>query len=294
MRSRQMGEVVGAAVVAHQPTIMLPAEQRKRLGGGRDTTLVPGFARIRERLDAAGADTLVIFDTHWFTTFEHVLAGQDHHRGVYTSEEVPRVISDFEFDYPGAPGLAKLVHATAKGRGVLSTNVTTPHFPYHYPTINLVHWLHRDEQVLSMGICQTAGVDDFLEFGGILGEAIVRSDRRVALLASGGMSHTFWPLRDLPDHTGYAPQHVISDEARAMDERILELWRAGDHGAVIDLYPELQRLSPEGRFGHYLLLVGALGGRACTSPGTQLSEYEASVGTGQAHVWFEAGAGAVA
>src|SRR4051794_21022212 len=102
-----MGEVVGAAVVAHQPTIMLPAEQRERIGGGHDTTLVPGFARLRERLDAAGADTLVIFDTHWFTTFEHVLAGQDHHRGVYTSEEVPRVISDFEFDYAGAPGLAK-------------------------------------------------------------------------------------------------------------------------------------------------------------------------------------------
>ena len=105
---------MGAAVLGHQPTIMLPEEQRIALGGGRDTTLATGFAAVRARLDAVDADTLLIIDTHWFTTFEHVLAGQDHHRGIYTSEEVPRVISDLEFDYPGAPELARLVHAVAK------------------------------------------------------------------------------------------------------------------------------------------------------------------------------------
>lgn len=282
-----MGEVVGAAVVGHQPTIMLPDEQRVALGGGRDTTLVSGFAKLRSRLDAARVDTLVIFDTHWFTTFEHVFAGQDHHRGVYTSEEVPRVICDLEFDYPGAPALAKLVHTAAKEHGVRTTNVTTPHFPYHYPTINLVHWLHGGEQVLSVGICQTADADDYLAFGAALADGVTRSDRRVALLGSGGMSHRFWPLAELGEHMGYGPEHVISDEARGADEHILRLWADGDHAAVIDLYPEYRGLSPEGRFGHYLMIVGALGGRACTARGVQLSEYENSVGTGQVHVWFD-------
>ena len=281
------GEVVAAAVLGHQPTIMLPEQQRVSLGGGADTTLATGFAAVREHLDATDADTFVIFDTHWFTTFEHVLAGQDHHRGVFTSEEVPRVICDHEFDYPGAPGLAKLVHGVAKERGMRTTNVTTPHFPYHYPTLNLVHWLRRDEQVLSIGICQTAEAADYLAFGEALGEAVTRSDRRVALLGSGGLSHRFWPLTELPEHMGYGPEHVISDDARAMDRRILDLWRSGNHAAVIDLYPELRALSPEGRFGHYLMLVGAIGGRACHAPAIQLSEYEASVGTGQVHAWFD-------
>jgi hypothetical protein len=35
------------------------------------------------------------------------------------------------------------------------------------------------------------------------------------------------------------------------------------------------------------MMASALGGRACTAPGVQYSEYEASVGTGQVHVWFE-------
>jgi 3,4-dihydroxyphenylacetate 2,3-dioxygenase len=282
-----MGEIVGAAVVGHQPTIMLPEEQRVRLGGGADTTLVAGFRRLRERLDAARANTLVIVDTHWFTTFEHVLAGQQHHAGTYTSEEVPRVICDLAFDYPGAPELAAHVHATAKAAGVRTTNVTTRSLPYHYPTINLVHWLQRDEQVLSIGICQTAERDDFLALGEVLATAIGSSDRRVALLGSGGMSHRFWPLGQLADHMGYGAGDVISDDARAADARILDWWRSGNHAAVLDFYDEYRKLAPEGRFGHYLVPVGALGGADCRAPGVQLSEYESSVGTGQVHVWFQ-------
>ena len=56
---------------------------------------------------------------------------------------------------------------------------------------------------------------------------------------------------------------IVSPEARAIDERILAYWRDGDHAAVVDLYPEYRRFHPEGLFGHYLMLVGALGGRAC-------------------------------
>ena len=39
-------------------------------------------------------------------------------------------------------------------------------------------------------------------------------------------------------------------------------------------------------FGHYLMMVGAIGGRTCTAPGIPYSEYENSIGTGQVHIWF--------
>ena len=42
---------------------------------------------------------------------------------------------------------------------------------------------------------QTGEPDDFLTMGAALGEAASRLDRRVVVLASGGMSHTFWPLQ---------------------------------------------------------------------------------------------------
>ena len=283
------GRIVAAAVVAHQPTIMLDEGRRLALGGGRDTTLVePGFRLLKEHLAARDVDTLVVVDTHWFTTFEHVLAGADHFSGSYTSEEVPRVISDLPYDYPGAAGLARAVHAAAKARGVRTTNAVSPHLPLHYPTINLVHWLRTDQRVLSVGILQTAGAAEFLRFGEVLAEGVAATEgARVALRASGGMSHTFHDADVIAEHLAYDEEHLHSPEARAFDHEILELWAAGDHAAVIDAYPEYRAYAPEGRFGHYLITAGALGGRSWRAPGRPCSSYENSAGTGQVHVIFD-------
>lgn len=285
-----MGEIVLAAVVAHQPMVMVPERVRVALGGtGADTTLIePGYRLLRQHFAELAVDTLVILDTHWFTTTEHVIAGAAHFTGLYTSDEMPRNICDLPYDYPGAPELAAAWHALGKQRQLYTVNVTTPSLPLHYPTINLVHHLRRTERVLSCGVVQTASLDYYLAVGAALADAIRNlPGGRVAILGSGGMSHEFWPLAAIREHFAYDPAHVISAEARAMDQRILALWEQGDHAAVVELYPEyLARFHPEGRFAHYLMALGALGGAACRVRGVRLSDYENAVGTGQVHVLF--------
>lgn len=285
-----MAEIVAAAIFGHQPAIMAPEPMRKAMGRGRDTTLVaPGMKNLRDALDASACDTLVIVDTHWFTTIEHVVAGAARFHGVYTSEELPTLITDYAYDYPGTPALAETVAAVARERGLRLTNATSPHMAQHYPTLNVVHHLHRGEKVLSVGTCQTAEAHNFLALGACLAEAITRlPEGRVALLGSGGMSHRFWPMDTILQHASFHPDDVISSEARAMDLRILEHWRDGHHAAVLDLYPEYrERFHPEGFFAHYLTLLGAIGGRDCKARGRQLSDYENAVGTGQVHVLFD-------
>jgi 3,4-dihydroxyphenylacetate 2,3-dioxygenase len=288
-----MGEIVAAAVVAHQPMVMVPEATRVALGGtGADTTLIePGYRLLRERFAALSVDTFVIVDTHWFTTTEHVLAGAAHFKGAYTSDEMPRNICDFPYDYPGAPELARAWHRAGKDGGLFTVNVTTPSLPLHYPTINLVHHLRTREDVLACGVVQTGSLADYLAFGAALGQAIASlPDIRVAILGSGGMSHEFWPLASIRDHFAYDAQHVISSAAREIDQRILALWKAGDHAGVLELYPQyLAQFQPEGRFAHYLIALGALGGGACRARGEQLSAYENAVGTGQVHVLFTNG-----
>jgi 3,4-dihydroxyphenylacetate 2,3-dioxygenase len=284
-----VGEIVATAVVAHQPMVMVPEHVRIELGGtGKDTTLVePGYRRLREAFEDLDVDTLVIIDTHWFTTTDHVIAGAAHFKGLYTSEEMPRSICDFAYDYPGAPELAKAWHEVGKERRLFTVNVTTASLPRHYPTINLVHHLRTREKVLSCGVVQTASREYYLALGAALAEAVTRAPGRVAIVGSGGMSHTFWSLDQIRDRFAYDCAHVISPEARAIDERILELWERGDHAAVVELYPQyLDRFHPEGRFAHYLVALGAIGGAACKTRGVQLSEYENAVGTGQVHVLF--------
>jgi len=159
--------------------------------------------------------------------------------------------------------------------------------PIHYPTVNLAHYLDRGERWISVSICQTARDDDFLAVGAALGQAVVESDARVVLLASGGMSHRFWPLSEFERHEASAPIHVRTPEARAADERRLAWWARGDHASVIDSMDDYRPHKPEGMFGHYLMMVSALGGRGCTAPGRRFSAYENASGTGQVHVWFD-------
>jgi 3,4-dihydroxyphenylacetate 2,3-dioxygenase len=285
-----MAEIAAIAVVAHQPMVMVPEQVRVSLGGtGKDTTLIePGYRLLREAFRELEVDTLVIFDTHWFTTTEHVIAGAAHFKGLYTSDEMPRNICDLPYDFPGAPELARAFHEVGKERKLFTVNVLTESLPRHYPTINLVHHLRTREKVLSCGVVQTASLDYYLALGEALAEAVRRLPAgRVALLGSGGMSHTFWGLDQIREHFAYDEAHVISDQARKIDHEIMALWKKGEHARVIEMYPDYRaRFHPEGRFAHYLMAVGAVGGRACQLRGEQLSDYENAVGTGQVHMLF--------
>ena len=120
-----------------------------------------------------------------------------------------------------------------------------------------------------------------------MGDAIADSDRKVVLIASGAMSHTFWPLRKLRDHEAAGPEHIFTPQAAAADAERLEWFAAGDHARVLDTMPEFYRYRPEARFGHYLMMIGALGEGECRATSRQYGEYENSIGTGQVHLWFD-------
>ena len=284
-----MGEIVGAGLVSHVPTIVMPESERRLLNGGEDFTLCAGLDRLRaERLDELRPDTVVVFDTHWFSTFEHICTAHERRRGLFTSDELPRGMKQMPYDIPGDPELAFGLAALAEARHdtwVLACD--DPHLPIHYPTVNLLGYLQGDEAWVSVSICQTATTDDFLLLGELLAAAAAELDRRVVLLASGGLSHRFWPLRELRQHESADLSNITNPEARAADEKLIEQLRSGDHAAVLAGVDGFRRHAPEGFFGHYLMMVGALGGAACRAPGEMFSAYESAAGTGQVHIWFD-------
>ena len=72
-----MGEVAGAGLLAHVPTIMLPYAERLELNEGKEISLVPGLERLRaEVFEVLDYDTVVVLDSHWHTTVEFVVAAQ--------------------------------------------------------------------------------------------------------------------------------------------------------------------------------------------------------------------------
>lgn len=284
-----MGEVVGAALLAHVPTIVLPDEVRRGLNNGKESTLYSGLHDLRTVTDELAADLVIVFDSHWFTTVEFVITSAKRRSGFYTSDELPRGMSSVPYDMVGDPDFANLVGQIAEETPECwITPIDNPHLPAAYATLNFLPFLQRgDEAWVSVSTCQTSTPSDFAVVGQVIGEAIRQSDRRVMLIASGALSHTFHNLRDLRAHEAAGEEHIHTPEAAAFDHRVIDALERGDHRQVIEEMPQFQAFKPEGRFGHYLMMVHAIGGANCVAPGRRFSDYENSIGTGQVHVYFE-------
>jgi len=286
-----MGEVVGAGLLAHVPTIMLPYAERLDLNEGKEISLVTGLERLRaEVFETLDYDTVVVLDSHWFTTVEFVIAAHDVRAGLFTSDELPRGMCRVPYDWRGDPELAHATAARGEAHGTWITAIDDPYLPLHYATVNLWTYLGRglDRRWITMSnTAETGDTEDFLRAGRALGQAIAASGRRVLLLASGAMSHTFWPLRELRAHEASDPAHIRSEAARDADYQRIGWLEAGQHAKVIDTMPEYLRVRPEAKFAHYLMMAAALGEGELTAPGRAYSDYENSVGTGQMHIWFD-------
>jgi aromatic ring-opening dioxygenase catalytic subunit (LigB family) len=285
-----MGEVVGAGLLAHVPTIMLPEETRRELNRGEDFSLVGGLEDLRadvfERVDY---DTVVVLDSHWFTTVEFVVTAQDRRAGLFTSEELPRGMMRVPYDWPGDPELAWAMEKCSPQHSTWVTAIDDQYLPVFYATVNLWKYLGEglDKRWISVSVAQTGQTEDFLRAGRALGRAIEESDRKVILIASGAMSHTFWKLRELRDHEAADLSSIRTPEARAADEERIGWLKEGNHARLLDTMDDFLRHRPESMFAHYLMMLGAIGEGACTAPARQYGEYENSIGTGQVHLWCD-------
>jgi 3,4-dihydroxyphenylacetate 2,3-dioxygenase len=285
-----MMNIAGAGLLAHVPTIMLPAAQRMELNEGKEISLVPGLERLRrEVFETLDYDTVVVFDSHWHTTVEFIVTAHDVRAGLYTSDELPRGMCRIPYDWRGDPSLAHAMAAQAEEHGTWITPIDDPYLPVHYATVNLWTYLGRglDKRWISVSTAQTGDTEDFLRVGRALRAALGSVDRKVLLIASGAMSHTFWSLRELRSHEASDPCHIRSEAARAADLERIGWLKAGDHAQVIETMPEFLKFRPEARFGPYLMMLGALGEGSVTAPARPFSAYENSVGTGQLHLWFD-------
>lgn len=284
-----MGSIVGAGLVSHAPIVMLSEPDRIAYNGGRDYTLATGLKDLRTTVfDVIDYSAVIVLDSHWATTLDTVVSSAGRRQGLFTSDEMPTAIKRLPYDLPGDPELAHAIAGLGEQRGLFVNAVDDPGLPIHYATLIPWTFLGRPEiPWISVSVCQTATVDDYLQVGSAIADAVAGVDRRVLLVASGGLSHTFLPLSELRPRMAGDPANIASPEHRDADLDRIGWMTAGNHAKVIDTMPEYAAFQPEAGFGHYLMLAGALGGRAATVTGRRYGEYESGIGTGQAHVWFE-------
>jgi len=261
--------------------------------GDNVSTFYKALEMIRAtKIAALDFETFIVVDTHWHSTLDFIVNAHPRLSGTYTSDELPEMLAEYEFDYPGDAELA--IHIVREARAAGLPAVASAHrgLPVHYGTLNPMHYYNpapAKKRVLALSVCDTAEVSPNLAMGAAIRRAVELGGRRALLVASGGMSHRFWPLATIRQRASADPGDISAPELRAYDERIMDWWRGGRHAEVIAHADDFRATcSPEGRFAHYLLLAGAVGGAAGRSKGEQFGRYEAAIGTGQANFWFDA------
>ncbi|HHL21594.1 MAG TPA: 3,4-dihydroxyphenylacetate 2,3-dioxygenase [Aliiroseovarius sp.] len=281
-----MGELVYAAKVTHVPTMLLSLEEG-RLKGTRQHA-IDGHREIARRVRAAGADTFIVIDTHWLVNSAYHINAKPRFAGHYASNEFPQFIQDLAYEYEGNPALGDTIAEIARDKGVYTLSHQVENLELEYGTLVPMHFMNPDAdlRVVSVsGWCTVHSMESSRILGQAIREGIEASDSKVALLASGSLSHKIWDNDIYEANNGTFT--ISSEFNRQMDLRVLELWQNGEIETFLKMLPDYaKKCDGEGDMHDTAMLFGALGWDQYQGRGTLISEYFPSSGTGQVNVEF--------
>jgi 3,4-dihydroxyphenylacetate 2,3-dioxygenase len=274
-----MGEIVLAAKIAHVPSILISERPGPLYGKRADA--IDALKEIGARAKARGADTFLVYDTHWISNFGGHMNANPRHRGVYTSHEAPHMIQNMAYDYRGDPefGDAIAVESKKLGLDVLAHRVET--LALEYGTIVPMHYMNKDgwARVLSVAAPIFASVDENRRFGEACAMAIAGSDRKVAVLASGSMSHKLVSNDKVGDNQW---GQIGSEFNRQVDLRVVDLWKERRYAEFVRMLPEYStKCNGEGLMVDTHMIFGLLGWDKYAGATEILCPYFPSSGSGQ-------------
>lgn len=277
-----MGKLVYACKATHVPSLYLSELPGKHHGCRQ--AAIDGLKEVGRRMMAAGADTVVVFDTHWLVNSGYHINCAEHWKGVYTSNELPHFIHDMEFDHYGNPVLGRLMGEEARAAGIRCWANEFPSLDLEYATLVPMRYMSMVEgfnlKVVSVAAFLTSHEhEDSKTFGEALLRAIEKYDGNVGVIASGSLSHYFIPDR----RAGVEGMDVYTNEFNhQVDLKVVELWEKGDFKTFTQILPEYNK-GCQGEGGHHdtYMLLGLLGWDKYSEPVEILCPLFPSSGTGQ-------------
>jgi 3,4-dihydroxyphenylacetate 2,3-dioxygenase len=281
-----MGDLVLAAKITHVPTMLL-SERPGRIFGKRQQA-IDGHKEIGRRMRALGVDTVVVLDTHWLVNAGFHVNSNAEFKGVYTSHEFPHFIQNLDYSYEGNPALGDLIAEKATERGVFTMSHQLETLDLEYGTLVPMRYMNEESDLKVVSVaawCTVHNLEDSRVLGAAIREAIEASGSKVALLASGSLSHKIWENELYEANNG---TFTISREFnRQVDLRVLELWQSGQIGDFLKMLPDYAvHCAGEGGMHDTAMLFGALGWADYAGKGEVLGAYFPSSGTGQCNVVF--------
>lgn len=279
-----MGKISLAAKITHVPSMFLSETPGPHFGCRQ--AAIDGLKEIGRRCEAAGVDTIVVFDTHWLVNTAYHINVRTRYKGIYTSNEFPHFIQNLEYDYRGAPELGDEIARVVSADGIRMMSHHVDTLDLEYGTLVPMRYINADGRfrVLSIAAwCPWHEMSESLRIGQAVRKVIEASDHKVAVLASGSLSHRIHDNNAAP-----AGIHTISDEFyKQVDLRVIDLWREGRNAEFVQMLPLYSKLCHgEGLMHDTAMLFGLLGSDQYPGRAEILTNYFTSSGTGQVNAVF--------
>ena len=176
-----MGEIVGAGSSAR------PRSCCRRRRGWRSTT---GTRSRWSRTPAAAhrgpdrpADTIVVMDTHWEVTFEHIITAHDSARASSRRTSCRGGMRRSVHDARRSRARVRRLQGGGGARRHVGARLRRPLPPIFYGTVNIWSYLKEGpENWVSVGINLRGQTEDFLLLGELdrRGRAVARPESRAA------------------------------------------------------------------------------------------------------------------
>ncbi len=280
-----MGELVLAAKITHVPSMFISLQPGKHHGCRQ--AAIDGLKHIGQVCRERNVDTIVISDTHWLVNSGYHINAKPEMKGTFTSTEFPQFLSNLPFSHIGDPEFGQLIADTATTMGTHTLcHHEIPSLNLMYGTLVPLHFMEIGEDIKVVSIAgwmYDASIDESKTMGEAVMQAARQSDRRVAFLASGSLSHRIPPNQEAADHLF----KISRPFNETMDKRVLDMWREGDSEQFLDILPQYaEDCDGEGGMHDTIMLYGLLGWRAYREKAEVVTDYFPSSGTGQCNVLF--------
>jgi 3,4-dihydroxyphenylacetate 2,3-dioxygenase len=281
-----MGEIALAAKITHVPSMFL--SELPGPNQGCRAQAIAGLKRIGEEINASGIDTVVFADTHWLVNAGDHLHANPQLKGLFTSSEVPHFIQNLSYNYIGDAELGQQIAAFATSMCTATrAHTEVDSLGLEYGTLVPLRFLQLDKTIKIVSIAAWI-YDAPLEQSKIMGEAVrtavEASDRKVAFLASGSLSHRIAA-------NAVVEQHMFKISRpfnKLTDLMVLDMWQAGRIGEFLEMLPQYAKdCDGEGGMHDTAMLFGVLGWDNYQGRGELYTDYFESSGTGQCNLVFQ-------
>ncbi|HHW15563.1 MAG TPA: AmmeMemoRadiSam system protein A [Firmicutes bacterium] len=263
------GRIVLGLVAPHPP-LLIPEIGRGHLE--RVQATVRGMEEAAAAVRQAGVEAVVVISPHGPVFRDAVAVSLDPTPAGDFRGFGARASYRFAGDLPLARAILEaLARAGIEGVGLDEEVAERYGLPLalDHGTLVPLHFLQKagvEAAVVPLGMSLLPPAD-LLRVGEAIRAAAEAEGRRIALVASGDLSHRLTP--DAP--AGYDPR------GKEFDHRLVALLRRGDVRGIADLDDDLREAAGECGYRSFLMMLGAFGARPVQ---TEVLSYEGPFGVG--------------